>query len=86
MHLDNLEVADTLGMDTPYYYRNKAQVPVREVNGKLEIGFFKRNSHDFVAMEHFLIQDKRIDEILLKVRDILRMSKITAYNEKSILE
>lgn len=82
VHLDNLEVADTLGMDTPYYYRNKAQVPVREVNGKLEIGFFKRNSHDFVAMEHFLIQDKRIDEILLKVRDILRMSKITAYNEE----
>lgn len=33
-------------------------------------------------MEHFLIQDKRIDEILIKVRDILRMSKITAYNEE----
>ncbi|WP_278838663.1 TRAM domain-containing protein, partial [Ligilactobacillus saerimneri] len=30
-HLGQVEVAPTLGMDQPYAYRNKAQVPVRQV-------------------------------------------------------
>ncbi|WP_025022744.1 23S rRNA (uracil(1939)-C(5))-methyltransferase RlmD [Ligilactobacillus hayakitensis] len=81
VHLNNLTVAPTMGMKDPYHYRNKAQVPVREVNGQLEIGFFKRNSHDFMPLEDFLIQDEKIDETLLKVRDILRVSGVSAYDE-----
>ncbi|SEM91557.1 23S rRNA m(5)U-1939 methyltransferase [Ligilactobacillus sp. WC1T17] len=81
-HLDDIEVQATLGQNPPYGYRNKAQVPVRKVNGKLEIGFFKQNSHDFMPLEHFMIQDPRIDEVLLAVRDILRDYHVPAYNEE----
>ena len=80
-HLGQVEVAPTLGMDQPYAYRNKAQVPVRQVRGQLEIGFFKQGSHDFVPLEDFYIQDQRIDEILVTVRDILRQYQIAAYDE-----
>ncbi|MCL8204196.1 23S rRNA (uracil(1939)-C(5))-methyltransferase RlmD [Ligilactobacillus agilis] len=82
-HLDQLEVAQTLGMAQPYAYRNKAQVPVRQVRGQLEIGFFKQGSHDFVSLEDFYIQDKRIDQVLVTVRDILRKYQLSAYDEKS---
>ena len=80
-HLDNIEVADTVGMDKPFGYRNKAQIPVREIKGKLETGFFKRNSHTLVPIENFYIQDPIIDEVILKVRNILREYQIKPYDE-----
>ncbi|MCP0886085.1 23S rRNA (uracil(1939)-C(5))-methyltransferase RlmD [Ligilactobacillus sp. WILCCON 0076] len=80
-HLETIAVEKTRGMEHPFAYRNKAQVPVRKIDGQLEIGFFKHNSHDFIPMDNFLIQDKRIDEVLCSVRDILREFHIRAYNE-----
>lgn len=81
-HLSDLEVADTVGMEEPYNYRNKAQVPAREWHGKLTTGFFRRGSHNFIPLEDYYIQDPRIDEVIIAVRDILRKYKVPAYNEE----
>ena len=80
--ISDVEVADTLGMDTPRAYRNKASVPVRRVNGQLETGFFRKNSHDLMPIEDFYIQDKEIDKLILFVRDLLRRFDIKPYDEK----
>ena len=80
--LTNIEVLPTIGMDHPYAYRNKAQVPVRRVNGQLETGFFRKNSHDLVPIEDFYIQDKKIDKLILFVRDLLRRFDLKPYDEK----
>ncbi|WP_251545429.1 23S rRNA (uracil(1939)-C(5))-methyltransferase RlmD [Limosilactobacillus caecicola] len=82
-HLDNLQVAPTMGMEKPYGYRNKAQVPVKLVKGRLETGFYKRGSHDLVPIENFLIQDPVIDQTITTVRDILRKYRIQPYDEES---
>lgn len=74
-------VLPTIGMEHPWEYRNKAQIPVREVNGQLETGFFKRNSHDLVPIQRFYIQDPQIDHAIIVVRDILRNHQLTAYDE-----
>ncbi|GBG94741.1 TrmA family RNA methyltransferase [Ligilactobacillus salitolerans] len=81
-HLSNLEVAPTVGMENPSGYRNKAQVPARDFKGQLTTGFFRRGSHNFVPLEDYFIQDPRIDEVILVVRDILREFKVPAYNEE----
>lgn len=80
--ISDLEVAETLGMDTPYAYRNKAQVPVRRVKGQLETGFYRKNSHDLIPIEDFLIQDKEIDKLIVFVRDLLRRYDLKPYDEK----
>lgn len=80
--LTNIEVLPTIGMDHPYAYRNKAQVPVRRVNGQLETGFFRKNSHDLIPIEDFYIQDKKIDKLILFVRDLLRRFDLKPYDEK----
>lgn len=82
MDIDGIEIFETQGMDNPWEYRNKAQVPVRMVNGVLETGFFKRGSHDFVPVENFHIQDPKIDEAIIIIRNILRDLEIPAYDEK----
>ena len=78
----DIEVAPTLGMEHPLHYRNKAQVPVRRVNGQLETGFFRKNSHDLMPIEDFYIQDPVIDQVVLAVRDLLRRFDLKPYDEK----
>jgi len=80
--ISDVEVAETLGVETPYAYRNKAQVPVRRVKGQLETGFYRKNSHDLIPIEDFLIQDKEIDKLIVFVRDLLRRYDLKPYDEK----
>lgn len=72
----DLSVSETIGMETPYHYRNKAQIPVRMVNGELETGFYRQHSHNLVPLTDFYIQDPRIDKAIVIVRDILRGENI----------
>lgn len=78
----DVEVAETLGMEHPVKYRNKAQVPVRRVNGVLETGFFRKNSHNLIPLEDFFIQDPVIDQVVVALRDLLRRFDLKPYDEK----
>lgn len=80
--LSNIEVSPTLGMEQPLSYRNKAQIPVRRVNGQLETGFFRKNSHDLLPIEDFYIQDPVIDQVILFTRDLLRRFDLKPYDER----
>lgn len=80
--LSDVEVLPTLGMEQPLGYRNKAQVPVRRVNGQLETGFFRKNSHDLLPIEDFYIQDPVIDQVIIFTRDLLRRFDLKPYDEQ----
>lgn len=69
-------------MEHPVKYRNKAQVPVRRVNGVLETGFFRKNSHNLMPLEDFFIQDPVIDQVVVALRDLLRRFDLKPYDEK----
>ncbi|NGL83468.1 23S rRNA (uracil(1939)-C(5))-methyltransferase RlmD [Streptococcus equi] len=80
--ISDVEVKETIGMEYPYAYRNKAQIPVRRVNGQLETGFFRKHSHELVPISDFYIQDKEIDRLIAFTRDLLRRFDIKPYDEK----
>ncbi|AQN79631.1 23S rRNA (uracil-5-)-methyltransferase RumA [Leuconostoc garlicum] len=77
----DVDVSPTIGMADPTKYRNKAQVPVQEINGRLETGFYRRGSHNLVPVEDFYIQDPKVDEAVTVTRDILRDLGLSAYDE-----
>lgn len=52
-----------LGMEDPMRYRNKVQLPIGKVNGKLAIGFYAQRSHDIINLESCLIQDEIADKV-----------------------
>ena len=52
-----------IGMEVPYRYRNKVQLPIGSVNGKIAIGFYAPRSHDIVDIRECLIQDEVADSI-----------------------
>ena len=61
--LEDVEVRDVLGMEHPFYYRNKAQFPVQIKDGKILMGFYRLHSNDIVCCDHCMIQSKKINEL-----------------------
>jgi 23S rRNA (uracil1939-C5)-methyltransferase len=81
--LDEIEVHPVLGMDNPWHYRNKAQVPVGQKDGKLIAGFFKPRSHEIVDTDESVIQLPEVNKAVQVVKEICNNLKITAYDEES---
>ncbi|HLS52497.1 MAG TPA: 23S rRNA (uracil(1939)-C(5))-methyltransferase RlmD [Tissierellaceae bacterium] len=80
--LDNVQVEKTIGMDTPFRYRNHTQIPVGKQKGRLEIGFYEINSRNIVDMEGSIIQPKIGDEILQLIREWMKKFNISPYDRQ----
>ena len=70
-----------IGMDEPYYYRNKIQTPVKKINKKIVSGFYKAKSHDIVPIDECVIEDKRSNKIINSIKKIMADFKIEPYDE-----
>jgi 23S rRNA (uracil1939-C5)-methyltransferase len=81
--LEDVLVHPILGMENPWHYRNKAQVPVGEKDGKLIAGFFKQRSHEIVDTDESLIQIPEVNEAVQTVKEICNELGIPAYQEES---
>ncbi len=73
-------VHPTIGMDEPWRYRNKAQVPIGYGEGGLIGGFYEMGSHDIVEMDTCLIQQEENEETVRAVKEAARMLGLSAYN------
>jgi len=62
-------------------YRNKAQYPVRTINGAPNYGFYRIGSHDIIPCDDCLIQTKTANEIARFVCRFMRENDIPAYDE-----
>ena len=84
--LENIEekMEPILGMEEPFYYRNKAQFPVGyDKEGNLITGFYAGRTHHIIDCTHCMIQHPVNEQILLKVLDYMKKNNITAYDEKT---
>lgn len=81
---NKLKVEETLGMDKPYHYRNKAQYPIGlNKEGKPVIGVFANRTHEIIPIETCYIQNKQSEEIAKYIFNFLVNHKIKVYDEKS---
>ncbi|PWW34728.1 23S rRNA (uracil1939-C5)-methyltransferase [Paenibacillus pabuli] len=78
-----IRVLPTMGMDEPWRYRNKAQVPIGAADGGLVGGFYAKGSHRIIDMDTCLIQHEHNDEVVAKVKEIGSHFGISAYNEET---
>ncbi|MBW7651792.1 23S rRNA (uracil(1939)-C(5))-methyltransferase RlmD [Anoxybacillus sp. ST4] len=81
--IEHATVHPVLGMNDPWRYRNKAQVPVGEREGGLVAGFYKERSHDIIDMDACLIQQEMNDIVVQTVKQICEQYNIPAYNEQT---
>lgn len=78
--LDPTIVKYPLGMENPWRYRNKVQLPIGLINGEVKIGFFAPRSHDIIDMESCLIQDEIGDKVVKLTREWIDKFNIRPYN------
>lgn len=65
-----------LGMESPYRYRNKVQLPVGIVNGELVIGFYAPRSHDIINIDKCVIQDEIAEKVSSITKEWMKKFKI----------
>ncbi|MDR0880385.1 MAG: 23S rRNA (uracil(1939)-C(5))-methyltransferase RlmD [Clostridioides sp.] len=81
--IKDVKINDTLGMNCPYRYRNKAQFPIQKVDGKIRIGFYKKKSHDIIPTDKCVIQHELNDKIVRILNTYIKAYKISIYDEKT---
>ena len=80
--LENVKVHPVIGMENPWRYRNKAQVPIGEHEGGLIGGFYQQRSHQIIDMKACIIQQEKNDEVVKKVKEICNINGVRAYDEQ----
>lgn len=78
-----VRVEPTLGMEEPWFYRNKIQFPIREQNNHLQMGYFKQKTHEVVNIKECYIQDPFLTEIAQIAREVFENRELSAYDEKT---
>ena len=81
---NKIEVQETVGMENPFHYRNKAQYPFGvNKEGEPVIGVFANRTHEVIPMENCLIQNPQSEEIAKYILNFIKENKISIYNEKT---
>ena len=83
--LPHVPVHQVKGMDNPWRYRNKSQIPFSEREGKVVSGFYKSRSHHIVDTDACLIQSEEADDLMLALKQELHNMGMDAYDERTNL-
>lgn len=75
-------VKPIIGMDDPFYYRNKVHAVFdRDKKGNVICGTYEAKTHKVVPIEECMIEDKISQEIIRTIRDMLKPFRIKTYDE-----
>lgn len=77
------KIDEIIGMDKPYFYRNKSQYAFGAYRGKTVAGVYQSSTHRIVDIDSCLLTDKRADEIFAVVKKLLINFKLKPYDEKT---
>ena len=75
-------VGEIIGMENPYNYRNKVQAAFGMTRGgKIISGVYQSGSHRIVSIDECRLEDKKADEIIVTIRNMMKHYRMIPYNE-----
>ena len=81
---NKINVQETIGMENPFHYRNKAQYPLgRSKDGKPIIGVFANRTHEVIPMEKCYIQNPNSEKIAKFILEFIKKNNLSIYDEIS---
>lgn len=81
--ITGVKIHNTIGMQQPWRYRNKAQFPVGMDDGLLSIGFFAPRSHDIVDIDRCIINHQVNDWVIEITRKFIEKYNVPVYDENA---
>lgn len=81
--LNNIEIYPVVGVDYPWFYRNKSIMPLEVIDEKIKAGFYKRGTHQVIDNHTCYIQHQLINRIKrYTVKLLNEYDNISIYNEE----
>lgn len=82
-NFENTIIHDTIGMETPWRYRNKSQIPVgKNEDNDAIMGFYRQRSHQIIDMDECLIQDTKHQDVMNHVKQWFNELNVSIYDER----
>ncbi|WP_297238348.1 23S rRNA (uracil(1939)-C(5))-methyltransferase RlmD [uncultured Faecalicoccus sp.] len=79
----SMKVNSIHGAEKTYGYRNKIIVAFAKYKGKIVSGLYAAHSHKVVAAKNCLMHPKNIQQIILRITELVDSMKIELYNERT---
>lgn len=76
------DIRQTLGMNDPYAYRNKAQFQIRMIDGHVAAGLYKTGTHDLVDLETCSVQMPETMKVMRALVAKIETLEIPIYDER----
>ena len=80
----SVKVEQTIGMEDPWYYRNKSQFQTRPKGAKVIAGLFAEGSHQLLDIEQCIVQHPNTTKVTNAVKRVLEDLKIPIYDGKTM--
>ena len=77
------QIFDTIGMDNPFGYRNKTQLPTRHDGERVVVGMYALNSNFLVYIDKCLLENELITNAMHEILDYLTKKEVNVYNPRS---
>lgn len=78
----DVRVQPCIGMDNPYFYRNKLQYPVgMDKNKRVVMGVFAERTHEIVLTRYCMIQDELSQKIVNDTYEFIIKNNFKVYDE-----
>ena len=75
-------IKNTIGMDNPYRYRNKAKLPVRYDGNNLVTGLYQKDENRLVYIDDCIVEKEDIRKCNSEILKYLTKYQVIAYNPK----
>ncbi|OKL35975.1 23S rRNA (uracil(1939)-C(5))-methyltransferase RlmD [Domibacillus mangrovi] len=82
LNIADLKINDTIGMNDPWRYRNKAQFQTGVHSGKVIAGLYSPNSNKLVDIPKCMVQHNVIDETIQMAKQLMNDLSIPVYSAK----
>ncbi|MGD6993298.1 23S rRNA (uracil(1939)-C(5))-methyltransferase RlmD [Sutcliffiella horikoshii] len=82
LNVSKLDIKPTIGMEDPWYYRNKSQFQVGKQKEKVIAGLYGANSHKLIDIDNCIVQHSATTVVTNTVKKILHDFNIPVQNEK----
>ncbi|WP_442857076.1 23S rRNA (uracil(1939)-C(5))-methyltransferase RlmD [Bacillus sp. FJAT-45037] len=82
LDMNKIKIQPTIGMDDPWYYRNKSQLQVAKKGGRVIAGLYAMNSHKLIDLSACMVQHKATNRVTRVMKQILGDLNISIYDER----